>query len=176
MVVSKHGRKRRFRRYLRGAIQNNLALGATGPRAVVNGGITDTVTEKAWLSSVKLTWALQQFTKGTDDGPVAVGVAHSDYTSAEILAWINQTASWDEGDLIGQEVAKRKIRWVGVFINPDTVDDTSVLNDGKLITTKCGWIIKTAESLNIWAFNMGSSALTTGADVQTVGHANIWPQ
>lgn len=171
------GRKRRFRPYLKGQIQNSLALSTLGGRAAVSGDVTDTVTEKAWLSSVKATWSLAKFIAGTDDGPIQIGLAHSDYTTAEILEWINQTASWDQGDRIGQEIAKRQIRRVGVFDTPPDlgVADTVVLNDGKPITTKCGWQLKTAESVKIWAFNQGSSAIATGAVVLSNGHANLWP-
>ncbi len=144
---------------------------------MVSNVIGDTVTERTYLSSVVLRWALKNFTQGAGDGPIMVGVAHSDYTSAEIEEWLENLSSWKEADLIGQEVAKRKIRMVGVFVTPATVNDAAVLNDGKPIRTKCGWILTQGQTLRVWAYNLGTSALaTTVPDVRAEGHANLWPK
>ncbi len=169
--------RRRFRRYLRGAIQNAFNLGTlAGTTGIVN-AVDDVVTEKTWISSVKATWALEDLTQAAGDGPIEVFIAHSDYTLAEIEEWIESTASWDQSDLVGQEVAKRKIRRVGAFgANSASAGNTLVLNDGKPITTKCGWMLMTGQTVNIVAFNAGSSALgTTDPALLTSGHANLWP-
>lgn len=176
VLLAKHGKRRKFRRYIRGGIEEDLALGTLATKSLVAQAVSDVVTEKTWISSIKATWSLGDFTFAAGDGPILVGISHSDYTAAEIEAWVEQTTSWDEGDLVSQEVAKRKIRQVGTFSSGTIglVGD-QILNDGKPITTKCGWMLTTGNNIDIWAYNQGSSALGTGANVSVAGHANLWP-
>ncbi len=174
--MAKKASKRRFRRYIRGQIQNRFTLGTLAPVTALSDLVDDVLTEQAWLSSVKASWSMDTFTEGTGDGPIVVGVAHSDYTDAEILEWIVNTSSWEEGDMIAKEVNRRKIRRVGTFGITGPALSGQVLNDGKPITTKCGWQLSTGQTVRIWAFNAGSSALaTTSPAVVTSGHANLWP-
>ncbi len=178
--MAKHGKRsrrgRKFRRYLAGKIRHLLQLGTLGGTTIISTNVVDVLTEKAYLTSVRLAWSLVRMTTATNDGPIMVGVAHPDYSGAEVEAWIENQASWEEGDVIGQEVGRRKIRMVGVFLNPEGVDVVSRLNDGKPITTKCGWQLQTGQSVKIWAYNLGTSALaTTDPEVRAEGHANLWP-
>ncbi len=177
VVVAKHGRKGRFRRYLRGQIDFQLALGTLGTKAVIGATVGDTVSEKAWCSSVNGSYSLADFTAVVDRGPILVGVAHGDYSDAEIEEWLESIDSWEEADLIGQEIAKRKIRRIGTFRIPvgSVPGDHQVLNDGKNITTKCGWVFTTGQTLRFWAYNMGDGGLTTGSEFNVQGHANLWP-
>lgn len=175
--MAKKTPKRRFRRYLKGVIQNRFTLGTLAPLTLLGDDIADSVVERAWLSSVQCTWSMDEFTTGAGDGPILVGIAHSDYSDAEIEAWVEQTSSWEEADLVAQEIAKRKIRRVGTFGSTGQALSGTVLNDGKPIRTKCGWMLATGQSIRIWAYNQGSSALaTTSPAVVTSGHANLWPR
>lgn len=178
--MAKHqgkGRQRTFKRYIRGAIEHGLNLSTLGAKVLIGSNNSDVVTERAYVSSVVARWALQNMTASSGDGPIMCGVAHSDYTDAEIEEWVENDASWEEADQIGQEVAKRKIRQVGIFPRMDTSPLTpGVLNDGKPVRTKCGWILTTGQTLKFWAYNAGTNALETTDPLMTVlGHANIWP-
>ncbi len=169
-------RGRKYRRYLRGIIDAEISLGTLGPNAVVANNEANVLTESAFLTSVKATWSLIDFTAGTQDGPIVVGLAHSDYSDGEIEQWIENTLSWDQGDMIGQEINKRKIRRVGVFQNLSTVTaGADALNDGRPITTKCKWGLNTGDTVRFWAYNTGTGTLTTGALVKINGFANLWP-
>ncbi len=174
--MAKHGR-RKFRPYLKGQIDNKFNLGTLSGDNVLGDLVDDVVTEKAWLSSVKATWTISNLTSGAGIGPIMCGVAHSDYTDAEVEEWIENLSSWEQGDLVAQEVAKRKIRRVGVFDDPaGGPPDKLTLNDGKAIRTKCGWQLTTGQTVRIWAYNMGDSPLaTTDPVLATQGHANLWP-
>ncbi len=169
----------RHRRYLRGQVNHKLQLSTLGSKVVIGSAIVDVLTEEAWLSSVKLLWSLNKWTSAADDGPIIVGVSHSDYTDTEIEEWIENSSSWETKDKIGQEIARRKIRRVGVFraAPGDTGDSNYVLNDGRMIRTKCGWMLGTGQTLKVWAYNSGGSALaTTDPAVRQEGHANLWPK
>ncbi len=170
------GRSRRFRKYLKGQIDHVLSLSGLGTKDVTSTNVGDVLVEQAWLSSVKLIWEVDGGTATVDDGPVMVGVAHSDYTSAEIEEWIENLASWDSGDMIGQEVGRRRIRRAGIIHIGEATTTQVVLNDGKPIRTKCGWQLNTGQTVKVWAYNVGASAFgVTDPILHAEGHANLWP-
>ncbi len=178
MPVAKHGRKgRKFRRYIKGRMDVALSLTTLGANTLVSLAVDDVVTEKCWVSSVVATYALDQFTMQAGDGPIVVGLANANYSDAEIEAYLELNTSWDEGDLVDQEIARRKIKIVGVFRSPVTATEVQVLNDGLPLRTKLGWSLRTGHTLKVWAYNQGDSALaTTVPQVHVLGHANLWPQ
>jgi len=138
--------------------------------------VSDVLLERCWISSVRCSWALGNFTPGVGMGPILVGVCHSDYQNNEIEEFIENVQSWNRGDQIAQEKNRRKVRLVGIFRNPDAVDDSAWLNDGKLITTKCGWILLNGQTVKVWMYNTGTQTLTTAPLLVVRGHANLWPQ
>ncbi len=178
-MAKKRGRRgRRFRKYLAGALDESLALSTLGPKVLIGANSTGVLEEKAWLTSVRATWALSEFTPATDDGPIYVGVAHNSYSDAEVEAWIeNETGSWSEGSKVQQEIARRFIRRVGTFrVSGTDATNVYVLNEGRPIRTKCGWQLATGDGVKIWAYNAGASALaTTSPNVIVLGKANLWP-
>ncbi len=178
VAMAKHGRKgRRFRRYIRGEMDEEMAIGTLNAKVVISAAIDNTVVERTWVSSMKALWSLKNVTPSATAGPLLVGIAHSDYTSAEIEEWIENTAGWAEADQIGQEIGRRKIRKVGIFENTGSVSDASVLNDGRMVHTKLGWILTSGQTLRTWAYNLGTGAYaTTDPSVDIQGHANLWPR
>ncbi len=163
-------------RYLKGNVDNDFSLGTLAGSTGILSANVDTVTEKAWCSSLKATWSLQGMTLGDNIGPIEVGVMHSDYSLVELEEYLELTTGWDEGDLISREIQGRKIRRIGVFEMPADGADSS-LNEGRPITTKCGWMLKTGATLTYWAYNAGTGALaTTDPNVHVRGHANLWPR
>ncbi len=164
-------RRRKFRRYLKGKLDETLPLGALAASALFTQAVGATVNERTFVSSMVADWSTSEHTP--DQGSMRVGVAHGDYTTAEILAWIENTGSWNEGDKINQEIAKRLIREIGVFSGALAQE---TLNDGKKIQTKLGWILLQGQTLRLWVLNEDDTILTTGTDVIVGGHVNLWPQ
>ncbi len=163
-------------RYIRGNIAENLALGTLGANVLIS-GVTDTVNERTLISSVVATYSLAGLTPGENIGPVLVGLAHSDYTDAEIEAWVENQTGWDEGDLVSREIANRKIRRIGLFDEPATANLSVALNEGRTIKTKLNWIVNQGQGLSLWAYNTGTAAIaTTDPNVHMQGHANLWPR
>ncbi len=173
--MARHSRRRKFRRYLKARVSVQNALGVLAPLDVISVTEAGNLTEPAWLSSIKATWNMIGFTPDNVDGPIYVGVAHSDYSPAEIEEWIENATSWEIGDQIAQEVGKRKIRQVGIFESTPIPAQSVSLNDGKPINTKCGWLLTEGQSMKAWAYNAGSSAIAIGTVITTLGHANLWP-
>ncbi len=178
MVVSKHDRRRRkFRRYIKGRIDFELALSTLAGNDVLGANETNVLTETAWLSSIRASWSLMDYVASTAQGPLWVGIAHSDYTDAEIEEWIEEGASWSEGDMIAtREINRRLIRQVGTFMNLTAATaGANALNEGRPITTKCGWMLTTGQTVRFWVYNSGTGTLTTGALMHVNGYANLWP-
>ena len=170
-------KKRPFRRYLRGKVNQEISIGTIGSKAANATVMPDSVSEKAWISSMRASWALSNYTPVADAGPILVGVAHSDYSTAEIEEFLETLGSWDEGDLIEQERARRRIRVVGVFEEPEDTTDVVVLGDGGAITTKLGWMLQSGMSLKTFTYNLGGVSLSgaTTPNLAIRGHVNLWP-
>ncbi len=164
-------------KYLRGAVDEQLTLTTLASKTVVGVIFDSVVNERTLVSSVVAQYSLTNFTKSTGDGPILIGLAHSDYSDSEIEEYLENTGTWNEGNLVSKEISARKIRRVGVFDNPLDEASAIVLNDGKAIKTKMNWILLQGQSLKVWAYNLGSSPLATTAPVVDVtGHANLWPR
>ncbi len=168
--------RRKMGKYIRGNIAENMALGTLAANTLIS-GTTDTVNERTLISSVVASYSLSGFTAGDNIGPVLVGLAHGDYSDAEIEEWVENQTSWDEGDLKQQEVANRKIRRIGLFDIPAAVGESIALNEGRLIKSKLNWILLQGQALKLWAYNTGTAAIaTTDPNVHMQGHANLWPR
>lgn len=164
-------------RYIKGTVDEELGLGSLAATTLQGTSFDDAVTERTYISSLVATWTMKNFTVVENAGPILVGVCHSDYTDAEIEEVIESTTTWEEADMIGQELAQRKIRRIGIFPGPTLNLATQVLNDGKPIRTKLGWILNTGQTLRVWAYNMGGVALaSTTPEIFVQGHVNLWPR
>ncbi len=164
-------------KYIRGGVNEQLNLGTLAPSTLAAAQFDETVNERMLVSSLVATYSVAEWTPAAGDGPILVGIAHGDYTAAEIEEVIEMTDSWDEGNLVEQELGKRKIRKIGVFHSPQASTEGVSLNDGRPIKTKLNWILNQGQTLQVWAYNMGGSAFaTTTPTVHLEGHANLWPR
>ncbi len=163
-------------RYRRAKIDAVAALGALTAETVNTIALGDAVTSPVLVSSVDISYALADtVTQGATDGPVYFGLSHSDYSDADILAWIQNTGSWTEGNLASKEIASRYIRQIGVFeIEAGGTGRVSGFQDGDMVKTKLNWLLAETQFLDLWFFNAGQSALTTGMLIHAQGSANIF--
>lgn len=140
--------------------------------APISGAITltilaDTAINRLFLLSIKAVYALRDNTPG--DGPLYLGVAHSDYSATEVLEWYNAQGNWDQGDLIVKEQARRRIRRVGIF-NGNLANEN--LNNGVEISTKLGFIVEEGDSLSYFTVNEGGATRSTGGVAEM--HGTCW--
>ncbi len=176
--MAKHPKNRRIGRYIRGGIDQVLPLATLAPRTVLAVAPAGVVTERALVSSEVCSYTLSGWTPLLDAGPIVFGVAHSDYSAAEIEQWLEDAGTWTEGNKIAREVGARFIRQIGVFRNPDTTDDSTRFNDGRMKKTKLNWLLSSGQTLTLWVYNSGSVAVSaaTGAEVIRTGYANLFPK
>ncbi len=167
-------------RYIRGNVDENLALGTLAAGTLISAVFDETVNERTLISSLVAAWNMSDFTPAADTGPIIVGVAHSDYTDAEVEAFIENTGSWNEGDMIqSREVGRRLVRIVGTFQTPQSGDAALnvSLNDMVPVKTKLNWILLQGQTIRYWAYNAGDVAIaTTNPNVRLHGHANLFPK
>lgn len=156
-------RRRKGGRGFRRGFRSYPVFGATVSVAslanldAVSAQASGTFTTNKFLISSDFAWNTQDKTDNV--GPIICGLAHGDYTAAEIEEWIEATASTDDADMIANERRKRKIRWVGTF--PGEITEEA-LNDGMPIHTKLGWVQQEETSLSLWAYNLGGVTITAG--------------
>ncbi len=122
-----------------------------------------------------------QFEQGVEPnalGSFAVGLAKSDYNSAEIEAWLESDVGFTRTDLIGQEISMRHIKHLGTM-NPLVIADAAQqvqvqLNDGMPVHTKLNWRILEGATISIWFYNGGEVAIvaSSGQDLRVFGQIN----
>ncbi len=163
-------------RYIRGEVDEVLSLGTLAPKTLIGADFDETPDEAVYCSSLVANHTIDQWTPAADRGPILVGVAHADYSDAQIEAWIEATNSWKVGDIVAtREVGRRLIRKIGVLVTPTSSTFATVMNDGKPVTTKLGWHLATGDTIKQWAYNMGSAAFgTTDPNYRMQGHVNLW--
>ncbi len=166
--MAKHtGKGRRKGKILKGKFDNSLTLAALAANTGVLDA-TEIVAQRSFLLSMEAVHSIAGLTAGDT---VYLAVAHSDYTLAEVEEWIENQGGWDEGNLISQEINRRKIRSIGTFTFEETV-----LNEGRVLKTKLGFIVTSGDGLNFVLYNPDAAALTTGSEWTSLGHVWIKPQ
>ncbi len=174
-MAKRKGRRTDWTRYMNGSIDHVLQLSTLAAKTAIKSDVQQVVVDTTRVSSIKATYTLADYTKGTNDGPIIIGVAHSDYSSVEIDTFLETADSWDRGNLVTREIRSRRIRIIGVFDSPDSAGNSSRLNDGKPIRTKLNWLLSPGDKLSFWAYNTGTSALaTTDPRFSVFGKANLW--
>ncbi len=125
-----------------------------------------TTTSPIRVLSVKNVYAVKDLTE--NEGPVVVGICHSDYTVTEIKEAIEQIDALDIGNLKAQEEANRLVRVLGIFSGAVN----QYLNDGRPIKTRLNWLLPAGASVCFFIYNEDASPLTTGAIFECDG--DIW--
>ncbi len=166
MAKKPKGRRQQIRK---ANLDDELALSTLASNTLLGGDLVDVMTEKGFILSTEAVYSLQNVTPG--EGPISIGWSHSDFTDAEVEAYLEATAGFTSSDKIAQEIQSRGryIKTVGKF-NCAVTDET--LNDGMPVKTAIKIALETGQTLKFWAYNHHSSALTTGAKINSFGH--IW--
>lgn len=159
--------RRPYRKYLKGNVNEDQSV-VLASKALGESQFDETVNERTLVSSLVVNCGISGWTYAAGEGPVLLGISHSDYSSAEIEEVIENLGSWNEGDLVSQEIGRRKVRLLG------SLADNGQLNDGKPMKVKLNWVLLQGQTLNFWVYNTGSGAIGEGTAFLD-GHANLWP-
>ncbi len=159
-------------RYVKGDVALDVALSTLAAQDVVTSPFPNVDTQMR-CSSIVAAWTLQGGTSaGTGQGPLIVGLAHGDYSTAEILEWFASNAGI-QADMIQQEHANRKCRHVGDMWTQDSgagAAGTAMgrLKNGSKIRTKMQWHLAEGADLAFWARNTDSAAVVNASTALTV--------
>ncbi len=166
-----HGRKRR-RFNLRKVRVNALsAIGALASLDVTGADLTGASVNPYRIVSVDFSYSLTNLGATTDDGQ-EFGLAHSDYTNAEIEECLEAQAAIDIGDKVAQEQSNRLVRTIGQMTGAPGTGAGLSFNDGTPLKTRLNWHISIGDFLRLWIRNGSGIVYTTGASIVTMG--NMW--
>ncbi len=168
-MADKRRRRRKRVRLIKGNIDEDQSYAGLTNNTAVLGVLSDTVNERSFLLSTECTYSIKDST--VDQGPIDLYWAHSDYTLAEVEEYIENTQGWSEGDMVQQEIARRKIRQIGSF---NGQLEGEVMNDGRVLKTKIAFIVNSGQGLNLVIYNNSNATLTAGT-VNAAGHCWIKP-
>ncbi len=149
----------------------NMSLGALAASDVISSAMTGTSTGTYRVTSIDCRWMWNDIADVNDDY-LTFGVAHSDYTAAEIEEALEGTGGIDPGSKIELERANRLVREIGVISSPTQLGGSGEFNDGKSMKTKLNWLINIGDSLVIWARNASGTVWVTGGALGATG--NMW--
>ncbi len=160
-AVGRGGKRSYYYGYRKLPFNTDVAGGTLSADDVTVTVIGNVMTEARRVLSIMVSIAMEGL--ANTDGPIEVGVAHSDYTAAEIEEALEAGGAWDEGDLVAQEQAKRMVRRIGVLTEQETA-----LNEGQPIKVRLNWLVATGDTLQFWLWNRGIQ-LTTGMEIAFTG-------
>jgi len=146
-----------------------FTLGALATLDVTSAALTAVPVNPTRLITLDASFGLSN-TIAADDGHT-FGVAHGDYTNAEIEECLEATNSINPGDKVTQERANRLVRYIGKF-EKGAAGESGSFNDGKRIKIRLNWPMAIGQNLVIWCRNGGSNVWTSGADILIDG--NLW--
>jgi len=168
------GRSRGRGRFKQARIEASAAVGALATRAVTTDALCAASDAPYRFMSLDGTWSLSDSASiGDAQGPLAFGVAHSDYSAAEIEECLEAAGSMEIGDKIANEQANRLVRQIGVITADGENGQPSNFNDGKPVKVKLNWGVAVGDFLDIWVYNLDIGNLTTGLILDFVGHGNL---
>ncbi len=164
-MPKKASRRRRRSKLIVINIDMSVALGALLPQIVVRDAPTagELASRSMYMISSDLYVAQNGMTEG--EGPIEVGWAHDDLSITEIKEGIEADTA-DRNDQIALERAGRKIRRIGLFSG---LAAGAVLNDGKDVRTRLGFMVDTGSGIALYAYSRDQAQLTTGGVVQVIG-------
>ncbi len=171
LLLAKTGGMSAARATITRFLQSNLGLTTLASSSVASTILCNAFDTDVRVSSINATWNRRGGTAG--EGPIYFGVAHSDYTDAEIEEYLELASDVGILDPVDNEKANRMIRFIGSFSGAGTDES---LNDGNPVKTKLNWPVGDAKQLNMWAYNRSGGALTTGCVVEVGGQINFRPQ
>jgi len=175
--MAKHGRKPK-RNWQTIEIDAVLDLGIAGLAAkdAVTFQVSELATENFIATSVTVTPTLliEQAAEPNGLSTIMFGVSKSDYNAAEVEAWIENQSGFTRADLIAQEVSRRMIKTIGVFMpeqRPAAAQISVALTEGRPIKTRLNWRILEGTTLAFWIYNGGQVAIvaSTGQLINCLG-------
>ncbi len=170
-VAMAKARKRRRFNLRKVRIAAAVTVGALASLDVVQGVIHPTPTNPLRVVSTKFAYSWADIGAAIDDG-FEFGLAHSDYSAAEIEECLEASASIDQGDKVAQEQANRLVRSIGIMPASGITDSGRTFNNGNPVHTKLNWKLGIGDTLTGWVRNGSGNVYTIGSTLLVQG--DMW--
>jgi hypothetical protein len=167
--MARHPKRKFNLRKVRVAI--SLSIGSLAAFDVNTGNITVVSTNPYRIVSADLSWSLTDLATVSNDG-FEFGLAHGDYSAAEVEECLEAGASIDPGDLVSREQANRLVRTVGIAGSGAVTDGSLIFNDGMPVKTKLNWPVGIGDAINLFIRNGSDTTWGSGTNIKVFGH--IW--
>ncbi len=172
MAYKNHGRRSRRKYNLRRVrVATSITIGALAAKDVTSSALTSASASSMRVVSVDFIYGLSDLGATSDDGQ-EFGLAHSDYTAAEIEECLEAATSIDPGDKISAEKANRLVRTIGNFVGAPGTGAGLNFNDGQSKKTRLNWLLTPGDTVQLWIRNSSGTVYTTGATVDVMG--SMW--
>ncbi len=149
-------------------IASQSAAGALASNDVASNAITNAAADKLRFISLIASYDVEGGTSG--EGPLNFGIAHSDYTAAEIEECLEAVGGINLGDKIAREQSNRLVRMIGTI----DIDNAENFNDGKPVKTRLNWLMSAGDQLQLWILNKDANTISAGAVITVDG--DLWVQ
>ncbi len=169
-MARRKGSRRRFN-LRRVRITSNSVIGALAAQDVVDGDFTVVSTNPYRVISVVCAWGITNLGASSDDGQ-EFGLAHSDYSAAEIEECLEAQTGIDPSNKIENERANRLVRTIGQMAGEPGTGAGLYFNGGVPVRTRLNWKMGIGDKLRMWVRNGSGTIYTTGAQLTAIG--NIW--
>ncbi len=167
--MAKRAARRRRKAIRKGSVHEELTLLTLANSTVFTVAPDDVAESDIYCVSADLALSLDGMTPG--EGPLIVGLAHSDYNATEIEEFVeNEGNMFAELDQIAIEINRRKIRVIGKF---NGLAAQEILFDGRVKRIPVRMLFTEGAGLRFWAYNRSGVALTTGT-VITIDGVVYW--
>ncbi len=172
LLMANKGRRRKFN-LRRVRIASASAAGALAAGDVVSNQVTDATSNTVRFMSVNASYAWSDLGGGADDA-CTFGLAHSDYTAAEVEECLEAGASMDIGNKVAREQANRLVRQIGTITGSSGGVGSSgfSFNEGNPVKTRLNWLMSIGDRLHVWIRNSSGVVWTTGSSVTING--DLW--
>ncbi len=174
MPAKKYTRKRsrNSKNFVALPISGSGAIGSLADLSVVSDDVFSAdLNEDLYMISADLICNVVGLTAGEGD-PSMFGIAHGDYTDAEIAEKLN-VALLGPGSKIEQERSRRLVRNVGPLYGNGLNTHTDMRLSGKtgpgITRTKIKFVIQSGKNLKAFLYNRSGGTITTGAVLQYSG-------
>ncbi len=120
---------------------------------------------------------IEGLTAGEGD-QLLFGIANGELSEAEIAECLVADGPVDRNDRLATERAERNVKLYSKYQKNASADTEAALNQegsGAPLVIKHRWTYSNPEGWSLFVFNMGASALTTGATARTIGtYFGVW--
>ncbi len=154
-------------------IQSSLSIGALASADVISGAVTNNASNPMRLVSAHLSFGISDLAALIDDG-FMFGIAHGDYTAAEIEECLEAGGTMDQGDKIALEAANRLVREIGIITKSTggTIGSGLSFNDGRPVKIRLNWKLSIGKAFQVWVRNNSGTIYTAGSLLQVGG--KLW--